>query len=59
MHAEKVPTNTITTMYIQVITENNIRALRKNPITRRSKWVKPREGFVMINIDASFNLDNY
>ena len=59
MHAEKVPTNTITTMYIHVITENNIRALQKNPITRRSKWVKPREGFVMINIDASFNLDNY
>ena len=59
VHAEKVPTNTITAMYIQVITKNNIRSLRKNPITRRSKWVKPREGFVMINIDASFNLDNY
>ena len=56
---EKVPPNAIAAMSIRIITENNIRASRKKSASRQTKWVKPREGFLMINVDASFNADNF
>ena len=54
VHGENVPPNAIATMSIRIITQSNLKALRKNSATRKSKWVKSKEGFVMINIDASF-----
>ena len=55
VHGEKVPPNSVAAMSIRVITENNIRALRKSGSIRKSKWSRPKEGFVLINVDASFN----
>jgi ribonuclease HI len=57
IHGEKYPTNSVAAMSIQVITTNNIRSLRKNSIKKQSVWAKPREGYVLINVDASFNLE--
>jgi ribonuclease HI len=57
IHGEKYPTNSVAAMSIQVITTNNIRSLRKNSIKKQSVWAKPREDYVLINVDASFNLE--
>lgn len=42
-------------MSIQVITSNNIRAMRKQVTAKKSGWEKPRVNFVMINVDAAFD----
>jgi hypothetical protein len=42
-------------MSIQITVANNIRAMRKKSARRKSIWMKPKEGFVMVNVDASFN----
>jgi hypothetical protein len=46
-------------MSIRVITQNNIRVLRKNSVKRKSSWNKPKENFVLINVDASFVPENF
>jgi hypothetical protein len=32
--------------------------MRKNAVKRKSTWTKLKEGSVLINTDASFNLEN-
>jgi hypothetical protein len=36
-----------------------MRALKKNVVRKKSEWDNPREGFVHINVDASFNAQNF
>jgi hypothetical protein len=54
VHDEHVPPPMIAAVSIQVIIENNIWVLRKNATKRKSTWIKPKESYVLINIDASF-----
>jgi hypothetical protein len=44
-------------MSIRIVTTNNIRAMKKNPKKRKSVWTKPKEGYVLINVDASYDPD--
>jgi hypothetical protein len=53
VHDEHAPPM-IAAVSIQVIIENNIWLLRKNATKRKSTWIKPKESYVLINIDASF-----
>jgi hypothetical protein len=50
VHEEKVPTLSIAAMSIQVITANDMRALKKNAVRKKSEWDNPREGFVHISM---------
>ena len=54
VHDEAATSTATAAMSIRIITDNNIRALRKKSDTWKSKWIKPREGFVFINVDAGF-----
>jgi hypothetical protein len=46
-------------MSIRIITSNYIKALKKNVAPRTNTCAKPWEGSVLINVDASFNLENF
>jgi hypothetical protein len=44
-------------MSIQIITTNNTIAMKKNSEKRKSVWTKPKEVYVLINVDASYDPD--
>jgi hypothetical protein len=45
-------------MSFQIITTNNIKALKKNSINKKSVWIRAKGGHIMVNVDASFNSEN-
>jgi ribonuclease HI len=57
VHEEKVASVVHAAMSIQIITTNNTRAMKKKSEKRKSVWTKPKEVYVLINVDASYDPD--
>jgi hypothetical protein len=59
VHKEKTPTTIHTTLSIQTIATNNRRVMVKNAEKRKGVWAKPKEGYVLINVDASYDPESH
>jgi hypothetical protein len=44
-------------MSIQVLTANFVWALNPKHVEKKSRWIKAREGFVTVNVDATFDFE--
>ena len=54
VHGEEVQVPARSALAIAALTANYLKAMKKTVEPRKSGWSKPLEGFVKLNVDASF-----
>lgn len=58
MHGESLQIVPHVVISIQILVSNYVRALTKKVKTRKGQWYKATKGFVTVNVDAAFDVNN-